>query len=142
MMDLAMSGWTSYNGLTNTITYDSDLRPTSITVPGVENLSFGYDKADRLTAITNGMDSTKERCQRQFPQPPLLLQQRYAFDLTDLCVNLPAQAPASRYVRGASPCAGARVSRAAARVGRGGASRSRRRHAVRMQRRTVRDVQL
>lgn len=28
-MDLAMSGWTSYGGLTNAITYDSDLRPVS-----------------------------------------------------------------------------------------------------------------
>ena len=54
-----MSGWTSYNGLTNTIAYDSDLRPTSISVPGVENLAFSYDAANRLTGITNGMDSTQ-----------------------------------------------------------------------------------
>jgi YD repeat-containing protein len=58
-MDLAMSAWKSYNGLTNTIAYDSDLRPTSISVPGVENLAFSYDAANRLTGITNGMDSTQ-----------------------------------------------------------------------------------
>jgi RHS repeat-associated protein len=58
-MDLAMSGWTSYNGLTNTIAYDSDLRPTSITVPGVESLTFNYDTANRITGITNGMDGSQ-----------------------------------------------------------------------------------
>jgi RHS repeat-associated protein len=57
-MDLAMSNWTSYNGLTNSIAYDSDLRPTSITVPGVESLAFSYDAANRITGITNGMDAT------------------------------------------------------------------------------------
>ena len=57
-MDLAMASWNSYNGLTNTIAYDSDLRPTSISVPSVESLSFGYDAANRITSITNGLDGT------------------------------------------------------------------------------------
>lgn len=57
-MDAAMSSWTSYNGLVNTINYDQDLRPTSISVPGVQSLSFAYDAADRITKITNGMDAT------------------------------------------------------------------------------------
>jgi RHS repeat-associated protein len=47
-----------YNGLTNTIAYDSDLRPTSISVPNVESLAFSYDAANRLTGITNGLDSS------------------------------------------------------------------------------------
>lgn len=58
-MDLALSGWTSVNGLTNTIAYDSDLRPTSITVPGIESLAFAYDAANRITGITNGIDSSQ-----------------------------------------------------------------------------------
>jgi YD repeat-containing protein len=49
---------TSYNGLTNTITSDSDLRPTSISVPNVESLAFNYDAANRLTGITNGLDGS------------------------------------------------------------------------------------
>jgi RHS repeat-associated protein len=57
-MDLAMSNWTSINGLTNTIAYDSDLRPTSISVPNVESLAFNYDAANRLTGITNGLDGS------------------------------------------------------------------------------------
>lgn len=43
----------------NAITYDSDLRPTSITVPGIESLAFTYDAANRITGITNGMDGTQ-----------------------------------------------------------------------------------
>lgn len=57
-MDLAMSNWTSYNGLTNTIAYDNDLRPTSISVPGIQSLGFTYDNADRINTITNGIDGT------------------------------------------------------------------------------------
>lgn len=58
-MNAAMSSWTSYNGLVNTINYDSDLRPTSISVPGVQSLTFAYDTADRLTKLTNGIDNTQ-----------------------------------------------------------------------------------
>lgn len=58
-MELAMSSWTSYNGLTNAIGYDSDLRPTSITVPGVESLAFAYDAANRIIGITNGLVSSQ-----------------------------------------------------------------------------------
>ena len=57
-MNMAMSQWTSYNGLTNTIAYDRDLRPTSINVPNVQSLGFGYDAGDRITAITNGMNGS------------------------------------------------------------------------------------
>lgn len=55
--DLAMSGWTSSNGLTNTLGYDSDGRLTGIAVPGVENLGFSYDTANRMTGIANGIDT-------------------------------------------------------------------------------------
>jgi hypothetical protein len=37
------------NGLTNAIAYESDLRPTSISVPNVESLALSYDAANRLT---------------------------------------------------------------------------------------------
>lgn len=57
-MNLAMSAWTSYNGLSNTIGYDNDLRATSITVPNVESLSFAYDVANRIVGITNGANSS------------------------------------------------------------------------------------
>jgi YD repeat-containing protein len=49
----------SCNGLTNTIAYDSDLRPTSITMPGIERLAFTYDTDNRITGITNGMDGSQ-----------------------------------------------------------------------------------
>lgn len=55
-MDMAMSGWTSSNGLTNTITYDSDLRPISFS--GVVSLAFSYDLANRITGITNRFQPT------------------------------------------------------------------------------------
>ncbi len=57
-MDLAMSKWTSFNGLASTLTFDSDLRLSSIVAPGIQNLSFSYDNADRINKITNGMDGT------------------------------------------------------------------------------------
>lgn len=51
-----MVSWTSSNGLTNTLGYDGDGRLTSIGVPGVQNLTFDYDAADRISKITNGID--------------------------------------------------------------------------------------
>lgn len=57
--DKVMAGWTSSNGLTNTLTYDSDGRLTGIAVPGVESLDFGYDKANRITEISNGIDTSQ-----------------------------------------------------------------------------------
>ncbi|MBB5360410.1 RHS repeat-associated protein [Rhodanobacter sp. ANJX3] len=57
-MDMAMSAWTSSNGLTNTLSYDTDGRLTSISVPGKQSLGFTYDAADRITQITNGIDNT------------------------------------------------------------------------------------
>ena len=57
-MNMAMSGWTSSNGLTNSVGYDSDLRPTSISVPNVESLNFAYDLASHVTGITNGINAS------------------------------------------------------------------------------------
>ncbi len=54
--DLAMAGWTSSNGLSNTLGYDSDGRLTGISVPSVQSLAIGYDKADRVASITNSID--------------------------------------------------------------------------------------
>lgn len=53
----SMASWTSSNGLTNTLGYDGDGRLTSISVPGVQNLAFAYDVADRISRITNGVDN-------------------------------------------------------------------------------------
>lgn len=50
-MDLAMSGWTSSNGRTNAITYDSDLRPANIS--GAVSLTLSYDLANHIIGITN-----------------------------------------------------------------------------------------
>jgi RHS repeat-associated protein len=52
-----MSSWTSSNGLTNTLAYDSDGHLTGISVPGVQSQAFAYDAANRITQITDGMDS-------------------------------------------------------------------------------------
>ncbi|HET7931188.1 MAG TPA: RHS repeat-associated core domain-containing protein [Rhodanobacteraceae bacterium] len=57
-MDLGMTGWNSANGLGNSLGYDGDLRLTSINVPNVESLAFTYDEANRITAITNGVNSS------------------------------------------------------------------------------------
>ncbi|UPG84339.1 hypothetical protein L2Y94_13415 [Luteibacter aegosomatis] len=54
----SFTGWTSSNGLTNTLSYDGDGRLTGISVPGVQSLGFGYDAADRITRITNGRDAS------------------------------------------------------------------------------------
>lgn len=55
--DHLLSSWTSSNGLINSLTYDVDGRLSSISVPGVQSLTFTHDGADRLTRITNGMDA-------------------------------------------------------------------------------------
>ena len=57
-MDMAMSAWTSSNGLSNTLAYDTDGRLTGISVPGKQSLSLTYDTANRITQIANGIDST------------------------------------------------------------------------------------
>lgn len=54
--DLALSGWTANNGLTNSLSYDADVRSTGISVPGVQSLSFSYDSGNRLTQVTNGIN--------------------------------------------------------------------------------------
>lgn len=55
--DLAMTQWTSGNGLTNALAYDADGRLTSINVPGTQSLGLTYDAANRLVGIWNGADS-------------------------------------------------------------------------------------
>ncbi len=57
-MDLAMATWTSGNGLVNTLSYDTDTRLAAISVPGKQSLSFAYDTADRITRISNGIDTS------------------------------------------------------------------------------------
>jgi RHS repeat-associated protein len=57
-MERGMAGWTSSNGLVNTLSYDTDGRLTGTSVPGVQSLAFTYDKANRITQIGNGIDGT------------------------------------------------------------------------------------
>jgi len=57
-MDSALASWTSSNGLTNTLSYDTDGRLAAINTPGAESLGFTYDTANRLTGIANTLDST------------------------------------------------------------------------------------
>lgn len=57
-MNAALSSWTSSNGLTNTLSYDTDGRRIAINTPGVESLGISYDAADRLTGINNVLDGT------------------------------------------------------------------------------------
>jgi RHS repeat-associated protein len=56
--DLAMSSWTSSNGLINRLAYDSDGRLTGINVSGVQSQAFAYDAANRITQITDGIDGS------------------------------------------------------------------------------------
>ena len=60
-MDAALAGWTSSNGLSNTLAYDTDGRLTGIDVPGVESLGYSYDAADRLTGVANTLDGTQSQ---------------------------------------------------------------------------------
>lgn len=57
-MDAALASWTSSNGLTNTLAYDTDGRLTGISVPGVESLGYRYDTTNRLAGIDNVLDGT------------------------------------------------------------------------------------
>lgn len=59
--DLAMSGWISSNGLSNTFTYDTDGRLTGISVPNVQSLALGYDEANRISSTTNGIDPSQSQ---------------------------------------------------------------------------------
>lgn len=56
--DRLLAGWVSGNGLTTTLGYDSDGRLTGIAVPGVQNLGFHYDDADRIDRITDGLNAS------------------------------------------------------------------------------------
>lgn len=53
-----ITSWTSSNGVVNTLSYDTDGRLTSISAPGVQNLHFSYDEANRIVGITNGVDGS------------------------------------------------------------------------------------
>jgi RHS repeat-associated protein len=55
-MNMGMASWTASNGLSNTMSYDTDARLTGISVPGVQSLGFTYDNANRITQIGNGID--------------------------------------------------------------------------------------
>lgn len=57
-MNAGMGGWTSGNGLVNTLSYDTDGRLTGISAGSVQSLSFSYDDANRIIGITNGIDGT------------------------------------------------------------------------------------
>jgi RHS repeat-associated protein len=57
-MNAGMSGWTSSNGLVNTLSYDTDGRLTGIGAGSVQSLSFSYDTANRIVGITNGIDGS------------------------------------------------------------------------------------
>lgn len=57
-MNAALAGWTSSNGLANTLSYDTDGRLTAISTPGVESLGLSYDTANRLVGLSNALDGT------------------------------------------------------------------------------------
>jgi RHS repeat-associated protein len=54
--DTAMAQWTSGNGITNSLTYDTDGRLVGISAAGVQSLGVSYDTANRVIGIVNGMD--------------------------------------------------------------------------------------
>jgi len=54
--DKAITGWTSSNGLSTALSYDTDGRLTGINVPNVQSLGLSYDNADRIVQITNGVN--------------------------------------------------------------------------------------
>lgn len=57
-MNAGMSSWTSSNGVVNTLNYDTDGRLTGISAGSVQSLGFGYDVANRIIAVTNGIDGS------------------------------------------------------------------------------------
>jgi len=57
-MNMGMASWTSSNGLSNTMSYDSDARLTGISVPNVQSLGFTYDNGNRITQIGNGYNGS------------------------------------------------------------------------------------
>ena len=56
--DLGMSQWASSNGIVNTLSYDTDGRLTGIAATNVQSLGFSYDAANRITGISNGIDTS------------------------------------------------------------------------------------
>ena len=55
--DMGMTSWISSNGLANSMSYDTDGRLTGINATGVQSLSLTYDNADRITQLTNGINT-------------------------------------------------------------------------------------
>jgi len=55
--DGQMSQWTAGNGLTTTASYDWDGRLTRLLAPGVQDTSFSYDVGDRLSTLTDAIDT-------------------------------------------------------------------------------------
>lgn len=53
----SMVQWTSGNGITNSLSYDTDGRLTGISASGVQNLGLTYDAANRVNGVINGVDS-------------------------------------------------------------------------------------
>jgi len=51
------TGWTDGSGLVHTATYDSDYRPTGITVGTIQGLGYLYDAADNITDWTDVLDA-------------------------------------------------------------------------------------
>jgi YD repeat-containing protein len=49
--------WTDGSGLDHTETYDSDYRPTGITVGTIQDLVYLYDAADNIIDWTDGLDA-------------------------------------------------------------------------------------
>lgn len=57
-MNAGMNGWTSSNGLVNTLSYDTDGRLTGVGAGSVMSLGLSYDKADRIIGISNAIDGS------------------------------------------------------------------------------------
>lgn len=55
-MNAGMSGWTSSNGVVNTLSYDTDGRLTGIHAGSVQSLDLGYDVANRVVSLANDVD--------------------------------------------------------------------------------------
>jgi len=53
------STWTDGSGLAHTETFDTDYRPTAITVGTVQDLAYGYDAADNITDWTDALDAAR-----------------------------------------------------------------------------------
>ncbi|MBD3816151.1 MAG: RHS repeat protein, partial [Halothiobacillus sp.] len=55
-MNSAMTGWTSSNGIINTLNYDSDGRLINVEAGNVQSLALTYDLTNRVVGITDNID--------------------------------------------------------------------------------------